>query len=394
VSGRHILIKTLPNAQKEDIEKAKQKIDKIYKEVKSSKDFARLANQYSEDEANEKIITPEENKEKEIKKEKLGGKFGPIREGGFSVFGNDFVTTVTLLKEGTLTEPLRSVQGWHIIKIEDVQPARYQTLEEVKDRIEQIIKNQNASELLNAKMEELKKIVGNFSKISALAKEIGVEVKETGLVNSSSTFLGSDIQSIAEHKDYIDDLPKGEMSEVLKNFNAVFVLSKKEIVAGHDPTLKEVKDRVVLDYKQKKSLELAKNEGEKLAKDIKTSEDLKKLAEKKGYKYGVTENYFTRLDLPTDFPRIKNFERSTLKTPKGVVNVSPTVPELSEDTPNGYVVWLLTEKVEPSIEDFKKELPTIQENILALKRETLFREFLKSGRNKFNVEINKEYLSQ
>lgn len=397
VSGRHILINCPVDAPEDVVNETKDKINKIYKDVKAGKDFAKLADEYSEDEANVKVLPPEEKegeKAAEPKKEKLGGKFGPIFESGYSTFGTDFVTTVTALSKGTITEPMRSQKGWHIIKIEEVKPSSYESFTDVKDRIVNAVKTQKASANLNEKFEELKKIAANFTTLSSLAKETGLEVKETGLIDATSSFLGSDIQSISDSKDYIDELPKNEMSEVLKNFNAVFVVSKKEVIPSHDPTIEEVKNKVTEDFKNEKALELAKAEADKLAKEIQNAADLKKISEENKFKYAATNDFFTRLEPPNDFPNIKNFTRATLNTPKDSINVSPVLPQFGGEKAEGYAIWLITEKQEPSLEEFKKELPKLQEELLAMKRETLFREFIRSKLNTYQYQINPEYISQ
>ncbi len=393
VNGRHIMIRIPKDANSLTLDEKKKKIDDIYKEVKQNKNFSEIADKYSEDDANTRITPPEE-KNKEPKIEKMGGKFGPITEGGFSPFGEDFVTTVTKLAEGTITEPVKSNTGWHIIKIEDVKPATYESFEVVKDRIISALKNQKASEILNQKQEELKKISGDYTTISSLAKEVNLEVKETGLIDASSTFLGPDIQNISENKEYIDELPKNEMSEVLKNFNAVFILSKKESIPSHDPEINEVKDNVIADYKMSKAIEIAKTEAEKISKDAKNSDDLKKISEENGLQFATTSEYFTRLEMPKDFPSIKNFARATLNTPKDKVNVSETFPQSGGDKTDGYAVWIITEKVEPSLDEFKTELPKIQDELMSMKRETLYREFLKNQLTEYNYIINPNFISQ
>lgn len=394
VNGRHIMIKCPLQAPAADNVKAKEKIEAIYKEVKEGKDFAKLADKYSEDEANIKKASPIEGADStDVKEEKQGGKFTPVFEKGFSPYGEDFATTMTLLSEGTLTEPIRSEYGWHIVKVESVKPATYEAFDNVIDRIKAYIKNKKATAALDQKYEEVRNTAKNFTTLSALAKEAGVEVKETGLLKSDEVFLGPDIQSIAENKELIDELGKGDMSEVFKNYNAVYVLSKKEIEPSHKPTLSEVETQVTNDFKAKKAIDLAKAEAEKISKESKTADDLKKIADEKQYKFFKTEEFFTRISPPENFPNIKNFTRATLNTPKDKVILSEVQIQNTENI-EGYAVWLLTDKVEPTQDEFVKELPKIQEDLLSVKRETLFREFIRSEKNNYSYKINPEFINQ
>ncbi len=101
----HILISTGPGNKFED--KAKQKIEQIYKELKDGASFSDLAKKYSDDQYSKNA----------------GGSLGWVTAmlpDGFYEFENQIYS----LKPGEFSKPFRTKFGYHIVKVEDERPAR------------------------------------------------------------------------------------------------------------------------------------------------------------------------------------------------------------------------------------------------------------------------------
>ncbi|HEB62771.1 MAG TPA: hypothetical protein ENI82_06435 [Bacteroidetes bacterium] len=102
---RHILISTGPGNKFED--KAKQKIDKIYNELKEGKSFSELAKKYSDDQYSKNS----------------GGDLGWVTAmlpDGFYEFENQIYN----LKPGEFSKPFKTKFGYHIVMVESERPAR------------------------------------------------------------------------------------------------------------------------------------------------------------------------------------------------------------------------------------------------------------------------------
>lgn len=80
-------------------EDAKAKAQKVYEELKAGKDFAEAAKEYSDDRS---------NKDK-------GGDLGAFARG---MMVKEFEDAAFALKPGEISEPVKTVYGWHIIKME------------------------------------------------------------------------------------------------------------------------------------------------------------------------------------------------------------------------------------------------------------------------------------
>ncbi len=103
----HIMVALAPNANADQEKKALQKIESIYQMLQGGDEFGEVAKQHSED---------------QYTKEK-GGRLGffvaMFRQGFY-----DMETAAYDLPKGSYSKPVRTVAGYHIIRINDVRPAR------------------------------------------------------------------------------------------------------------------------------------------------------------------------------------------------------------------------------------------------------------------------------
>ncbi len=116
VKARHILVRVAPNAPAAEEEAAKRKIDALAARVKKGEDFARVAQEASED---------ENTKAK-------GGDLGFVAEG---LVEKPFGDAAFSLEKGQVSAPVRTKAGWHLVQAEDVVPAKKISLDEAREGI-------------------------------------------------------------------------------------------------------------------------------------------------------------------------------------------------------------------------------------------------------------------
>lgn len=112
----------------------KQALDVSKRAQAPNADFAALARQYSQD--------PESAKR--------GGDSGlqPLQQ-----FLPAMRETISRLKVGTVTEPLQSEAGFHILKMTEQQPVRAATLEESRERLTAALRSQRQEQIAKAYLE-------------------------------------------------------------------------------------------------------------------------------------------------------------------------------------------------------------------------------------------------
>ena len=100
---RHILIAVPASATPDEVEAARQKVLDIKAKITSLDQFGDVAKQYSED----------------VASADKGGELGiTVRGDDSPVFSSDFENALFTLPVGTISDPVRSSYGWHIIEVE------------------------------------------------------------------------------------------------------------------------------------------------------------------------------------------------------------------------------------------------------------------------------------
>ncbi|MEO5378438.1 MAG: peptidylprolyl isomerase [Magnetococcus sp. DMHC-6] len=121
VHARHILLKVASMAEQESVDRVHEKILAILKEYRDGASFSELAKKYSED------GTAED-----------GGDLGYFTKG---MMVAEFDEAVFALKQGQVSEPVRTPFGWHLILLEERQALDPNSLESrranLKERIGQ-----------------------------------------------------------------------------------------------------------------------------------------------------------------------------------------------------------------------------------------------------------------
>lgn len=123
----HILIRADKNASEADAKAAQAKAEQLLAQLKANPaDFAKLAKQHSQDPGSAE----------------KGGDLGFFGRG---LMVRPFEEAVFSLKEGQVSEVVRSDFGFHLIKLTGIRPERSRPLEEVRGEIAAELKRQNGA---------------------------------------------------------------------------------------------------------------------------------------------------------------------------------------------------------------------------------------------------------
>ncbi|MDH5486003.1 MAG: SurA N-terminal domain-containing protein, partial [Gammaproteobacteria bacterium] len=157
----HVLI-TLPSqAGDEKSKEAFAKIQEIAKQARSGSDFAGLAKKYSED----TTTSP------------LGGDLGEIRRG---VLPKELEDAIFTLKPGEVSQPVRSLYGYHVIKLTAHTPEKRKPLAEVRKELVDIIRRRKGEEVFFDKTEKLRNLVYEQpDSLVPAAKALGLEIQKS-----------------------------------------------------------------------------------------------------------------------------------------------------------------------------------------------------------------------
>jgi peptidyl-prolyl cis-trans isomerase D len=116
----------------------------------------------------------------------------------------------------------------------------------------------------------------NHQPLDDLAKKFNLTVGELPLASATDP-LGAFANS-QDVRTALFQLRPGELSQPIQTPQGFAIVTPKDIQAAHQGTFAESRSRVLADYQQEKSLELAKSKAEELAKLAKGGEPFDKAA--------------------------------------------------------------------------------------------------------------------
>jgi peptidyl-prolyl cis-trans isomerase D len=256
VRARHILFRVKDDASEAEIAKAREEGERVLAELKQGKDFAEFARKFSQD------PTAAEN----------GGDLGFFTRGRMVP---EFSDAAFSLKPGDISDLVSTPFGFHIIKVEEVRPAKTTPLEEVRGEIELRVKKEKTRDIANRKARSLADSAYAQKDINKAVQMMNLQLTGVGAWVSQGNMLpelgGVPVQS---QKQLFALAEKG-VSDVLEVPRGFLVAQVDGIQAPQVIPFEKVKDRVEKDYRAEQAEKLAeKNASQVLAR----ARELKNLA--------------------------------------------------------------------------------------------------------------------
>ncbi len=255
--ARHILLKADENDSTDVHERQLKKAQDVLNLAKIDKDFGKLAKQYSEGPSN-----------------KNGGDLGAFERGKMVP---PFDNAVFSMKAGEISNVVKTKFGYHIIKLEAINPARTKTMADVKESIVQALQLEKAKPLAFEKANgSYEGIItaGSLPAYSEAHPEITVHITELFDRSNPPSALSNENSLIERAL----QLKKGELSSLIETSSGYAILFAEDTREPTIPEFTEVKEKVTDDFKQKKAAEKAKEAAEKLLTKLKEGGDFVKEA--------------------------------------------------------------------------------------------------------------------
>jgi len=136
VRASHILIKVDPQADKSQKAEARKKLKKIKLKLQKGEDFAALAKEFSQGPSSTK-----------------GGDLGSFSRGQMV---KPFEEVAFALKPGEVSDIVETRFGYHLIKVIDKKPETTIPYQDIKDRLEQYLKQEKVQKEVSLYVEKVK----------------------------------------------------------------------------------------------------------------------------------------------------------------------------------------------------------------------------------------------
>jgi peptidyl-prolyl cis-trans isomerase D len=369
VKVSHILIKTpLPGpggkVDENAVETARKKAEDVLKQVKAGGDFAKLAQQNSDDPGSAKN----------------GGDLGWIGRGRTVP---EFEKAAFSLPKGQTSDLVKSTYGFHIIRVQDKQDAHVKLLAEVKPQIEVQVKEQKVARATEGAANALLGQARTEGLDKAAAAK-GFHVVTTDFFGRADALPG--MEASPQFMDTVFNEQEKAPPDVAQVPQGYVVFALLSVRPPATPTFEEIRSRLENEFKNERAGVLLQQKTQELSDRAKVEHDLKKAAKELGASVKTSDFVLPDGQVP-DLGAMSGAASVIFNLNPGAIS-----GPINSGT-NGVVAHLL-EKQQPTDQEFAQKKDEIHQALLQGKQQELFGLFvsnLRKDMEKSNkIKINQE----
>lgn len=364
---RHILLKASKDIGPEAREDIRSKAEAIKTKIQSGEDFATIARIESQDEASQSN----------------GGDLGVLTPGAMSAA---FDQAVFKLKIGEVSSPVKTDQGYHIIKVEEIFPESQRSFEESKQQIVDRLLEEKARKRIAGESDNFYESVYRSDNLVDNAKKHGfdIQVAENVLKESGLPFLQND----QKNSDEVFQLRSGEISRLFRtgdDFAVVQVLEKRKERA---PELEEVRNIVERDYLRHQALLATTKKAESVIEALtKNPKDFENVAKQNQLEWTDLEP----ISRTSGF--VPSLGKSSLVS-EMLTSLSMSAPVFGQPivVPEGVAIVRLLKIDKASDELYAKESNAFGAWVSEVRKTELLKGWIRALRDKASIEINQKLM--
>ncbi len=364
VEASHILIRVAEDADEETVTAAEKKAMDIYESAEKGEDFASLARQHSEDASKEN-----------------GGYLGRFDR---KTMVQPFSDQAFSMKAGEISKPVRTVFGWHLIRVISRSDAVTRSLAEMSETIRQNLETQERMNLAYYKAGEAFDAVIDGDDLDQVANIVKKTVAQSGPFDINGE--GLDMTGRADFARAAFAVEKDRISDVLQIGQAYYLIQVVEKIDPVVQAMDQVRDRVVADLKA----ELQRAKALEDARAFLAAAKEKKTLEQAGEASleVQTTSLFTRKDRvegPGEAPGF--IEAAFSLTPDRKI-----YPELIE-TPGRFYVIAFKSQEPPDESNIAGNLADLKTQLIRQKENRFFESWLQALRTRASIEYDPQLMN-
>jgi peptidyl-prolyl cis-trans isomerase D len=260
VRVRHILIKVPAKADAKTVAAAQAQAEDILKQLKNGANFAELAKKYSDDPGSKA----------------QGGELGFIQHGTTVA---EFDQTAFALAPGQLSGVIRTQFGFHVLQVEEKQPAHVKPIDEVHDLIQATMTQQVQSDAAQK----------YAAKLQAEAQQSGLqkmaEQDHLQLTTTDPLPQGGVVPGLADGTQLLTRafaMKPGAAPQTASTGEGYAVFTVLDVVPAHTPTFDAYKSHLLEDFRNQQFAGLLRSRTQQLAIKAREENSLEKAAKEVG----------------------------------------------------------------------------------------------------------------
>lgn len=246
----HILIESST-----DEAEAKAKLEQIRTRLSQGEEFAALAKEFSED----------------LGSSAEGGDLGFVGKG---VFDPAFEQAVYALKEGEVSEPVKSRFGWHLIKLLGVKAAEVPSFDSLKPELVRELKSEQVEQRFVDASKQLETAAYESLDLKGPAQELGLNIQTTAAFGREGAGEGVTANPQFIQTAFSDGVLNEKLNSALIELDpeTVVVLHLKQHLKADQLPLEQVKEQITQKLKAEKAADQVRQEGEAILAKLRSGE--------------------------------------------------------------------------------------------------------------------------
>jgi peptidyl-prolyl cis-trans isomerase D len=327
------------------------------------RDFAELARQYSEG--------PTKTK---------GGDLGTFsREAMVKPFADKAFS----MKAAEISDPVRTRFGWHIIKVEKINPAKTRSLDEAREDIQKTLKAERSRNLAYDEAEAVYDAAFEGQNFTNIAQERNLKILTTELFTQKSP--PKEIKDAARFASVAFSLPINEVSNVQEFGDGYYLMEVVDQVPSKIPELKAVEDKVKKDIIKEKQDAKALSEANRFLAELKKGQPFNTVSQK--FKLAPKKTgFFKRNDSIPTIGQEAEIARTAFK-----LSNHDQLPGEPLKGQKGYYVISFRERQEPELDGFEKEKAALKDRLLQQKTFKTMDAWLKRIKSESQIAIEEGF---
>ena len=367
VQARHILFSLadgVSDARKADTRSTAQE---ILERARKGEDFAALAEEYSQDTGTASS----------------GGDLGFFGRGRMV---KPFEEAAFGMEAGQVSDLVETTFGLHIIKVEAVQPERITPLEEVADTVTEELLERKGRALAEQRARADRQKITDETTLRQFAESVGLEAKETPLVNQSETIPG-----LGRRPKLVETAlgqSPGQISDPIQVDNTWFLVSLAERAPSRIPEFTAVQEEAEEQYRSEQAERLAQEKADKLLTKLKETKDLASLAKAEALTVEETGAFARRGGYIPKIGVVPDLKTEAFR-------LTPEAPVASKSYTWGgnTFVAVLKEYILADSEQLEEQRDDLRQSLLQRKRTAAYQELTKYLKERAKIEYNQRNLS-
>ena len=357
----HILLRT----EGKDPAELQTQAEAIVAEARGGADFAALARQYSEDDGTKEV----------------GGDLGSIAPGQMVP---EFEGAAFALEQDEISDPVSSMFGVHIIKATEKTGGTSQPLDEVREDIIDLLKQESADARASALAQAMAAEITTVAEMDTAARRRGYEPQESGFAAPGEPILGLGFSSEVTAQAF--QLAEGQVAGPIQTPTGPAFVTVVAIQDPAVPALEEVEARVRDDVIRRKAFTAAQARAAEVATLLQTADDFTQAAEAEELEVDTSDAIARGGAVPG----------VGLNAAVEAVAFSLSAGETSDPvlTGNSAVLLHVHERQEATASDLQATREVLRSEMIAERQNQFFAAYLENAKTQIMIDVDMNAFAQ